>query len=250
MYTLIIGKFFAADICGLYNQAYKLSSFPSSNFSSIITRAIYPIQCRYQDEDNMLREMHYKYIKMSCYIIFPLMISFCALAEPLVKVFLRSQWLPVVPLLQILCIAFMWDPVMRINNNLLSVKGRSDLFLKAEIYKKVTAFIILFITIPFGIEAMCWGLLIYSCTDIIIITRYTKTLLNVTLKKQIKILFPILILSFTTGFIMYLATLLPITENFQLLTGILTGCIYFIGMSRLFRYEEYFLLLSLIRSKI
>lgn len=76
------------------------------------------------------------------------MIGFCAVAEPLVRIILTDKWLPVVPLLQILCIAYMWDPVMKINHNILNVKGRSDYFLYAEILKKGIAFVILFATLP------------------------------------------------------------------------------------------------------
>lgn len=91
-------------------------------------RAVYPIQCRIQDDDEQLRDMFLKYMRMACFLIFPIMIGFCAVAEPLVRIILTDKWLPVVPLLQILCIAYMWDPVMKINHNILNVKGRSDYF--------------------------------------------------------------------------------------------------------------------------
>lgn len=71
------------------------------------------------------------------------MLILCALADPLVRLLLTDKWIEAVPLLQILCIAYMWDPVMKINNSLLNVKGRSDYFLYAEILKKTMAFLIL-----------------------------------------------------------------------------------------------------------
>ena len=93
---------------------------------------------------------------MSCYLIFPVMVAVAALAEPLVEVVLTDKWLPAVPYLQILCIAFMWDPVMKINHSVLNVKGRTDYFLYAEIWKKLIAFAILFATI-FGGIGLCAG---------------------------------------------------------------------------------------------
>ena len=71
------------------------------------------------------------------------MICFALVAKPFVIILLGEQWVAVVPLLQILCIAYMWDPIMKINHNILNVKGRSDYFLRAEILKKLVAFIIL-----------------------------------------------------------------------------------------------------------
>ena len=156
-YSLIIGKCFSASQLGFFNRSYTLAQFPSTNFTNIVVRAVYPIQCRYQDDMPRLRSMFLKYMRMSCYLIFPVMVAVAALAEPLVEVVLTDKWLPAVPYLQILCIAFMWDPVMKINHSVLNVKGRTDYFLYAEIWKKLIAFAILFATIPLGVSAMCWG---------------------------------------------------------------------------------------------
>ena len=132
---------------------------------------------------------------MSCYIIFPLMTILCVLAEPLVKIILTEKWLPAVPLIQILCLAYMWDPIMKINNSLLNVKGRSDYFLYAEIIKKIVALIILIVTLQFNVQIMCLGLILYALADMLIISLYVRKTINITIKEQIKALFPILMLS-------------------------------------------------------
>lgn len=64
------------------------------------------------------------------------MVGLSVLAKPLVLVLLTEKWLPMSDLLSILCIAYMWYPMMVINNQILNVKGRADYFLKAEIIKK------------------------------------------------------------------------------------------------------------------
>lgn len=244
LYTLIIGKVFSADICGLYNQAYKLSTFPSNNLTNIIVRAVYPIQCRIQDNDILLRDTYIKYLRMACYIIFPIMVTFCALAKPLVILCLKEQWLPVVPLLQILCIAFMWDPVMKINGSILTVKGRSDLFLKAEIIKKITAFCILIATIPFGITAMCLGLIAYSFADMMIISYFTNKVIAISLYTQIKQIFPIIFLSFSMGVIIYLCTFIFHNDLIQLIVGLIIGIAYYIIISYIFKFKELRFILS------
>ncbi|MEG0012142.1 MAG: lipopolysaccharide biosynthesis protein, partial [Muribaculaceae bacterium] len=250
LYTLIIGKIFSADICGLYNQAYKLSNFPSSNLTNIIVRAIYPIQCRMQDDNVQLRDTYLKYLRMSCYVIFPVMTAFCALAKPVVIICLKDQWLPVVPLLQILCIAYMWTPIMQINGSILNVKGRSDLFLKAEIVKKIVAFGILIGTIPLGITAMCLGLVAYSFADMIIISYYTNKVINITFFSQLKSVFPIILLSFSMGGIVYIITLIIATSWIQLCVGSIVGVTYYAAISYLFKSQELKLLLSLHKNKL
>lgn len=247
LYTLIIGKKFSAGELGYYNRAFTLAQFPSTNLTNVIVRAVYPIQCRLQDDDEQLRSMFLKYMRMACYLIFPVMIGFCALAEPVVRLLLTDKWLPAVPLLQILCIAYMWDPIMKINHNMLNVKGRSDYFLYAEILKKIVAFSILFLTIPFGVKIMCAGLILYAFADIIIITDYTRKLTGISLLLQIKVLLPVVLLSFSMGGLVYLTTLFLENVWIQVLLGLVVGVSYYVALSFIFDIKEIKTLTSMIK---
>ncbi|MEG1749737.1 MAG: lipopolysaccharide biosynthesis protein [Tannerellaceae bacterium] len=246
LYTLVIGKRFAAVELGYYNRAFTLAQFPSTNFTNVIVRAVYPIQCRLQDDNEQLCSIFLKYMRLACYLIFPVMIGLCALAEPLVRLLLTEKWLPAVPLLQILCIAYMWDPIMKINHNMLNVKGRSDYFLYAEIIKKAVALLILFATIPFGVKVMCLGLVLYAFADMIVIIYYTRKLTNIGWLRQLRELTPVLVLSFSMGVLVYGVSLLSIRPAIQLTIGALVGVSYYLVVSYLFRYREFTQLRSLI----
>lgn len=247
IYSIVIGKKFSAVDLGYYNRSYTIAYFPSNNISNILSRAIYPIQCSIQNDTDRLRSSFMQYMRMSAYIVFPLMIGLCVLAKPFVYLILTEKWLPMVPLLQIMCIAYMWDPIMGIHNNILNAKGRSDLFFKAEILKKIAAIIILIITIPFGIQVMCFGLILYAFCDILIITRYTKKIIGVTLKTQIITLFPVFILNFTMGIVIHCTILLVDEPVLQLLVGLIGGAIYYGVVSYFIKIDEAKILLSLLK---
>lgn len=247
LYTLIIGKKFAATDLGFFNRASTLAQFPSTNFTNVIVRAVYPIQCKMQDDTEQLNRLFLVYLRMACYIIFPIMIALCVLASPLIELMLTAKWLPAVPFFQILCIAYMWDPVMKINHNMLNVKGRSDYFLHAEIIKKIVAVAILAATIPFGITVMCAGLILYSLADMIIITYYTRKITNITLWSQTKALTPVILLSTTMGGVIFLAMLLSDGAIYKLLWGSAAALIYYFGVSYLFKFNELRQLLSVIK---
>jgi teichuronic acid exporter len=249
LYTLVIGKFYSEKALGSYFQANNLTTFTSNNISAVIIRAIYPIQCSMQDDDEQLKYYFMKYLKLSCYIIFPITIGLCALAEPLVMVVLKAQWVPAIPYIQILSVAYMWMPVMMMNCNVLNVKGRSDYFLRAEVIKKIVAIIILVVTIPFGIKIMCWGVVLYSFADMLIITIYTKKLLDLRFFKQIKTLFPVFFLSASMGLIAYGSTLLFDNQFLKLFVGVTVGIVYFLVVSKFARFEELDFLLSLVNKK-
>jgi len=249
LYTLVIGKKFTSSELGFYNRSSTIALFTSNNISAVIVRAIYPIQCRMQDDDEQLKHYFFKYLKLACYIIFPITIGLCALAEPLVILVLKEQWLPAVPLLQILCIAYMWNPVMMMNSSILNVKGRSDYFFRAEVIKKITAIIILIVSIPFGVKIMCVGLVLYSFADIRIITLFTKKLMGLRLSAQIKEIYPIILLSASMGILVYGSTLLFTRPVFQLVVGMIVGVVYFFSISKLAKFSEFDFLLSLVNKK-
>lgn len=238
LYSIVIGKKFSATDLGYYNRAYTVAYFPSNNISGIITRAIYPIQCSIQDDDERLRNSFLQYLRMSAYIIFPLMIGLCVLAKPFVLLVLTDKWLPMVPLLQIMCIAYMWDPIMAINHNIVTVRGHSDYFLKAEIIKKVIAVFILITTIPFGLKIMCIGLVLYAFCDIFIMSIYSYKVIQITFLSQMRSIFPIVCLNIFTGLStsIFVKLFLPSWSKFVL--GVLFACFLYVGLSYIFKIRE------------
>ena len=97
----------------------------------------------------------------------------------------------------------MWYPIHAINLNLLQVKGCSDLFLRLEIYKKILGVLILICTIPLGVTAMCWGLVVGSVFSLVMNTYYTGKLIKVGFFIQMKDLLPTLVNSVIMGGIAY-----------------------------------------------
>ena len=144
----------------------------------------------------------------------------------------------------------MWDPISRLNWDLLNVKRRSDYSLRSEIIKKLIAVTILVITIPFGITIMCAGIAAYALCDIYVFTRFTKRLLpDVYLRKELKALCPILLLSISMGLIIYICiSFIPILL-FKLIVGIIIGICYYLTLSYLLKWEEIDFILSLILKK-
>ena len=143
----------------------------------------------------------------------------------------------------------MWYPIHAINLNLLQVKGRSDLFLKLEIIKKMIAVIILCITVPMGLIAMCVGQIFSSMICLIINTHYTGTLIQIGFLRQMQDLLPSLLLSLSMwGVIRYIISFL--TDSFlQLITGIFVGGIYYIAIALFFRFPELNELIFIVRRK-
>lgn len=246
LYGIVIGKRFSAAELGYYTRAEQFAILPSYNLSAIITRVTFPILSSIQDDNERLASTYRKYIRLSSYLIFPLMVGLASLANPLVDLFLTEKWNGTVALLQILCFDWMFDHLSGINLNLLYVKGRSDLALRLEIIKKIIAITILLASIPLGIIGMCLGRVLYSLIATYANTYYTNSLIGLSFRTQLKDIIPYLILSLAMGGVVYATTYLGLSNIIQLIIGITIGILFYTSISYIFKITSLKVLLQLI----
>ena len=250
IYLIIIGKFFKASDLGFYTRSHQFTDFASSNITGIFQRVTYPVLCTIQNDNKRLRDAYRKLLKTSAFIIFPLMMGLSAVAKPMVVSFLTEKWIFSALIIQILCFAQMWYPVHAINLNLLQVKGRSDLFLRLEIIKKIITVVILCITLPLGLIPMCIGMIVNSLVALVINTHYTGQLINLGFFRQMKDLMPTLLLSFAVGTIVYITvTYIPMQSWLALSVGVIEGVILYTGLAKLLRFSEFSELTAIIKRR-
>ena len=186
---------------------------------------------------------------MSAFIIFPLMVGLAAVADPLVRILLTDKWEGTIYLLQILCFSSMWYPIHAINLSLLQVKGRSDFFLKLEIIKKIQGVIVLCVTLPMGIVAMCYGSIVSSLLCLVYNTYYIQKLIGYGYVAQMKDLLHILVHSLVMGAGVWCIVQMLDSLWLQLAVGILSGAVYYIFGAYFLHFEELKEMISLVRKK-
>lgn len=223
IYPIIIGKRFSPVELGYFNRADTFAMYPPYMIGSVISRVAFPIFSRIQDDNARLRNAYSKYIVFASLIIFPILIGLLVLAEPLTLLILKEKWLPMVPMLQILCIDWMTDHLCTINLNVLYVKGRSDLAFKLEIIKKSLALGIFFVSLYWGIIGVCWGRVVYSCCAVYLNSFYTKQLIGISLFQQLKDIFAPLLYAVCMGAVVWLSTLYISDLHYRIIIGFLIG---------------------------
>lgn len=247
IYPIIIGKKFAASDLGLYSRADGWAQLPATSATGIIQGVTFPVLSSIQDDDIRLSNDYRRLLRMAAFIVFPIMIGMAAVADPLIRVLITDKWSDCIVLLQILCFGLMWYPIHAINLNLLQVKGRSDLFLKLEVLKKIIGIVTLFITVPLGILAMCFGRVVTSIISLVLNTYYTGKLLHLGFLKQMLDLLPILLNSIVMGILMELMILNISTNIIKLLVGVVFGFLYYVISSKILKSKELSELTSVIK---
>lgn len=249
IYPIVIGKYFCANDLGNYTRAQQFATLPSSNVTGVLQRVTFPVLSSIQNEDERLAKNYRKILKLSAFLIFPLMLMLSAIADPLVRVLLTDKWEGCIILLQIICFSMMWYPIHAINLNLLTVKGRSDLFFRLEIFKKVVGVIIMCITIPNGILWMVSGSVVSSMIALVINTYYTGKIIHVGYFKQMRDLLPIFGVSFAMWLVILVSFWFSSNIYTQLFIGVIVGVVFYLVSAKIILKSEWNDVLDMIPEK-
>ena len=250
IYLVVIGKLFSPVSLGFYSRAKEFKQLPVSNISSIVSRVTFPVFSSVQNDKPRLKRGVRKALTMLGIVNFPMMIGLVIVAKPLVLVLLTEKWLPCVPYLQLSCVPGMLYPLHVINLNVLIAQGRSDLFFRLEILKKILVVIAISITYRWGIIAMIYGQMATSCIAYYLNAYYTGKLLNYPITEQIQDLLPSLMLSGIMGLGVYCLKYVSITNQIALLSvQIIAGVVIYSGLCYVFRMSSFIEVLKTIKSK-
>jgi teichuronic acid exporter len=249
-YPLIIGKYFSPTQVGFFNRADTLKQIPINNTAFILNKVTFPLFSEIRDDNNQLKLTYQRIIKIVVFIVAPVLLIMAALGEPLFRTLFTEKWLPSVPYFQVLCWTGILFPLHSYNLNVLKVKGRSDLFLKLEVIKKVCFATMLLITVPFGIYQMLIGSLVVSIISFFINSYYTGLFLNYPALKQISDILPIILISIFSSWLVAILDVYLVSigfpDLFRLFAGTLVGVGFFLIISYAFKLNVLIDILKLI----
>lgn len=242
--SLIIGKLYSSADLAYYNQGDKLPNLVITNINTSIDSVLLPTMANEQDDPARVRSMTRRAIKTSTYIMAPLMMGLAACAEPLIRLMLTEKWLPCVPFLRIFCITYMFWPIHTANLNAIKALGRSDLFLKLEIVKKIVGLTILLCTMWHGVMAMAYSLLLSSVLSQIINTWPNRKLLRYHYLNQLADILPALLLACAMGLAVYCIQFLGWGDLPTLCVQVPVGAALYLAGSALLRLDSFLYLKS------
>lgn len=248
LYSLVIGKFYSAKDLGHYNRGNNIPNMVITNINGSIQSVMFPAFSNCQGDKIRLKAMVRRSIMTSTYIIMPAMIGLAAVAKPLTVLLLTEKWLPSVPFMQFSCFILAFWPIHTANLQAINAVGRSDIFLKLEIIKKILGFSIMVISIPMGLYAMMIGNCFSAVISSFLNASPNRKLLDYGYREQIRDILPALLLSVFMGLVVLLWTLTDMSSILILVCQVVTGAaIYFFG-SKLLKLESYDYIINMIRS--
>lgn len=247
---LFIGKLYTPSNLAYYEKGEQFPSLIMNNIFTSIQSILLPTLSEVQDDKARVKAIMRRSTKMSCFVIYPLMIGMIVTAEPLVNILLGEKWQGVIPFIQIMCVANFFRPITISNWEAIKALGYSGITLKLEVLKKVVDIIILLVSINLGVKAIACGMVLFNFLCIFINLAPNIKLLNYKIHEQILDAVPTLIISIIMGVIIFLLRYTDL-GNIWLLGGqIFVGVTSYTLLCHIFKEESYTYLLNLIKVKL
>lgn len=249
LWNLLIGKVYSSADLSFYDQGSKYPKAIIGTISNSIDSVLLPTMSIVQDDRAQIKSMTRRSIVTSVYVMAPLMMGLAGCAEPLVSLILTDKWLPCVPYMRIFCITYMFWPVHSANLNAIKAMGRSDLFLRLEILKKIIGIGLLLCTMRISVMAMACSLLISSVTSQIINSYPNWKLLNYRYMEQLRDILPSILLAVIMAAAVGEVPLLGYGNVLTLCIQIPLGAVIYVAGSAIFRLESFRYLLNMIEDR-
>lgn len=247
LYSLIIGKKYNQEMLAYYNRGQNIPNLLVTNINSSIDGVLFPALSTYQDDKKGMKMLVRRSIVTSSFIVFPIMFGLLAISKPLTIILLTDKWIDSVPFMKLSCIMYAMWPIHTANLQTIKAMGRSDVFFKLEIIKKILGISILIITIPFGVYAMMIGCVINSILCTFINAYPNKHLLEYDYLQQIKDILPSLILAIVMSIIISCISIFDLSNFIIMLLQIVLGiCVYILG-AWIFKFECFLYILNNIK---
>ncbi len=248
--SLIIGKVYTEKDLAFYNQGGKLPSLIVTNINSSVSSVLFPAMTLKQDDTGKLKEMVRLSIRVSSYIMWPLMIGLLVISEPIVRLMFTEKWLPCVPYMQIACIQFALEPVQTANVQAVKAMGKGRTYLIMEIVKKLFGIVMIVAVMYQGVMAIAVTAMFVTFFAALVNSTPNRKYLGYTYREQLVDLIPSILLAAAMGICVYGVGRLPVPDLVSIVLQAVSGAASYIIISLAFRVSQFRYIVDILKNFI
>lgn len=243
---LIIGKMYSSENLAFYNRGRQFPDLIVSNINTSIDSVLFPALSNEQDDYARVKDMTRRSIKVSTFVMAPMMIGLFVCAESFVSFILTDKWLPCVPFLRIFCVTFMFYPIHTANLNAIKATGRSNVLLKLEILKDFFSIVVLIVTMKYGTMVIAYGMLVSSLFSQVVNSWPNERTLKYKYKDQLLDLAPNIFSAVFMGVIVYFIKYMGFSAGVTLVIQIIAGIVLYTLIALVTKNESFAYVLSIL----
>jgi O-antigen/teichoic acid export membrane protein len=185
--NLFVGKAYNATILGHYTMANKIPYLTSGTVCYGIKRVSYSIMSTFQNDNRQLAQYSQRVVGTAFWILAPVMILMFIFAEPFIGWLFPEEWAPAAVYLRYFCVIGLVYCFADVNQDILLVKGRTDLLLRLDIVRRTVLVVLLIIGIQYSVETLLQLLVAYNVMNGIAVSWLAGRLIGCSLWRQLSI---------------------------------------------------------------
>ena len=237
--NLIIGKVYSSSDLAFYTKGQQFPSVIVTNITTSIGSVLFPAMANEQDDKERVLSMLRKSVKVSSYVVYPMLVGLAAIATPFIRLLLTDKWIETVPYLQAFCILNMPTVGMIPRHQALNGTGRSDVFMYEHVIARIVSFILLFLTYKISVLAIVLSSFASSGVLCLIIAYTSKRFNGYKYRDQLKDILPIIVGCFIMAIPVYCIQLIGLSSLLTIIIDVIIGVIIYLLFSKLVNLEEY-----------
>lgn len=246
--AILIGKLYSSEDLAFYDKGKQFPSLLVTNIDSSIGAVLFPKLSQIQDDKLRLKETTRMSIRFSSYLLSPMMFGLASISTSFVTVLLTEKWLPCVPLMQMMCILYLFQPINTANLQAIKAVGKSNIVLILEIIKISVQLVGLLLVLHVGVNAIVLMMTVLNVLLTFVNIIPNKKYLNYGVKEQLLDIFPSIAYGLLLFIIVSLFGLLSLAPIVMLIVQIVVGVFIYISLSVITHNKEFSTLLSTFKS--
>lgn len=249
---LIIGIRYSATDLAYYNKGNAFPELITSLANNTLSSSLFPVMAKVQDNKAMILNITRRYMQLSSFLVFPLMLGFAGISECFVCAVLTEKWMPIVPYVIVFCFSSMLTPIQDGNLQAIRALGRGDIFLRLEILKKTSYFVVILLFVLFTRNPLLLAIsnIVTSIVATLFNIQPNKKLIGYTLRLQVIDLLPNFLIALLMGLAIFGMKGLPFPPVLLMLIQIASGIVLYVGLSIVTKNKSYFYLINTIKGLI
>lgn len=238
--SLIIGKVFTPQDLAYYNQGKKYPATLMNNLVGSVQKVMFPAFTDQEACDQIKLTMR-KAIRLSSFVLVPVIVGVVAVADTFVLVLLTDKWAPVIPYLRIASLIYLTRTMNSLFQSSLLAIGKSNVNMAHEIVGSVLSLILIGVGafLLKSVSFIAWSYVFVMIEGTLFFIFFVSKYFRYNIKEIGADFLPYLGIAALMGVAVYFVGMLRINNLLLLVLQILGGIVIYVCLSRIFKIKEF-----------
>ena len=183
--NLVVGRAYSTTVLGHYTMANKIPYLTSGTVCYGIKRVSYSMMSKFQNDDAHLASYSQRVVGTAFWILAPIMVLLFVFAKPFIALLFPEAWAPAAIYLRYFCVIGFVFCFSDVNQDILLVKGRTDLLFRLDIVRRTILVILLIIGVQYNVEVLLALLTGYNVLNGLVVSYLAGRLIGCSLWQQV-----------------------------------------------------------------